>query len=88
MCFKHFGHRPTCLDYVLRSDVRPDVEWIKGTTNPPKKLHKTATTYINIEGVGFPVGEKPFEFKKGKQASGKKEVFVDKKYICYGGEGK
>ena len=56
--------------------------------NGPKKLHKTATTYINIEGVGFPVGEKPFEFKKGKQASGKKEVFVDKKYICYGGEGK
>ena len=34
----------------------------KGTTNPPKKLHKTATTY-NIEGVGFPV-VKTIKWKK------------------------
>ena len=78
------------LCFTLRCEARRgmDQNVAKGTTNPPKKLHKTATTYINIEGVGFPVGEKPFEFKKGKQASGKKEVFVDKNYICYGGEGK
>ena len=56
------------LDCNSGSDARPDAGRIKikpkQQLNGPKKLRKTATTYITVEGVGLLEGKKPFKNEK------------------------
>ena len=59
------------LDCNSGSDARPDAGRIKikpkQQLNRPKKLRKTATTYITVEGVGLLEGKKPFKNEKKNQ---------------------